>query len=194
MVKPITTLDQIIGNNVYNNNEISDNSEHFSLISCLFGYYLNPHCSVLKVIGNTYILNSFQCFVDNKQRILLKYSDLDRNCKNKGLLGLLLSKLVKDIKVKDKQQNLIKKDTFKIFKNVDYLHIRCVEYSFCLLSFLSVIDGTKINKVDIYGKKWLPSIVSSSSFESICTQYDKANFKIEMKYGNERCIINKNIL
>ena len=81
----------------------------------------------------------------------------------------------------------------KVFANVNYLYIYCWEYSFCLLSFLSVIDGTKVNKVDIFGRYWLPIIACSSSFDFICSQYQKANYKLEFKdRDNEWLIISIN--
>ena len=141
LVKPITTLDQIISNNVYNKNKIEDNPGSFSMVSSLFGYYLSRSL-VEKVVCNTYILKSFQCFVNNKQEIRVYLYKLDNYCSNKGLLGLLFSKLVQETSVKEKDQNLLKRDALKVFKNVNYLYIYCADYSFCLSSFLSVIEGT----------------------------------------------------
>ena len=189
LVKPITTLDQIISNNVYSGNIIKDNPGSFSMVSSLFGYYLSRSL-VEKVVCNTYILKSFQCFVNNKQAIRVCLDNLDFYCSNKGLLGLLFSKLVRKTSVKEKDQNLLKRDALKVFNNVNNLEIWCHLYSFCLSSFLSVIDGTKVNKVDIIGNNWLPSIASSSSFNFICTQYEKANFKLEYTHGH--LIISKN--
>ena len=141
---------------------------------------------------NAYILESFHCFVNAKQEIKVDLRKLDEYCGNKGLLGLLFSKLVKDTRLKEKDQNLIKRDLFKLFANVNYLLIYCHEYSFCLSSFLSVIDNTKIDKVEIYGDKWLPSIASSSSYDFICTQYKKANFDLKFEDNNTKVIITKN--
>ena len=38
---------------------------------------------------------------------------------------------------------------------------------------------------------WLPSIASSSSFNSISTQYEERNFKLEFGRDNEKLIISK---
>ena len=115
MVKPITTFDQIISDSFH---RIEDNASYFSLISWLFGYCLSGSL-VEKVVCNTYILKSFQCFVNNKQEIRVDLDNLDKYCFNKGLLGLLFSKLIKETSVKEKDQNLLKRNVLKVFENVD---------------------------------------------------------------------------
>ena len=192
LVKPITTLDMIVSENVNWDNEIDDNSGHASLISTLFKRHLNPTLFE-NVVCNPYILKSFRCFINTKQEIRVSLRDLGRYCRNKALLGLVFSKLVKNKEVKEKDQNLLNKEVLKVFAHVNYLYISCWKYSFCLLSFLSVIDGTKVNKVDIDGIYWLPIIACSSSFDFICSQYQKANYKLEFKdRDNEWLIISRN--
>jgi len=191
LVKPITTLDQIISDNVYLANKIEDNLVHFSVVSWLFEYCLSGSL-VEKVVCNAYILKSFQCFVNNKQEIRVNLQMLDISVSNKGLLGLLFSKLVSETSVKEKDQNLLNKQVLKIFKNVNYLYINSSGYSFCSSSFLSVIEDTKVTKVNMYGSDWLPSMASSSSFNFIVSQYQKVNFKLEFKNNNKKLIITKN--
>ena len=176
MVTPITILDNIITNNVTSSNTISDNSADVEILSLLFSSKEN-----LKI--NPYILNTFKCFVNHKQEIRIDIRLLDKYCFNKELLGLLFSKIVSDTNTKYEDQNLIKKQVLKVFGNVTSLYIECHCYSFSLLAFLSIIDGTNINKVEILGSEWLPSIASSSSFSDICTEYQKLGFKVEYKYG-----------
>ena len=193
LVQPITAFDQIISNNVTFDNQLPNYSSHSFLISLLFEYCLNPIGFIPKIIGNTYILETFQCFVNNKQSIGIDTYALNGYCKNIDLLGLLFNKIIKNKEVEDKQQNLIKKGVLKVFKNVTDLFIYCPGYSFCLLSFLSVIDGTEINKVEIEGYEWIRSIASSSSFDSICTQYQKANFEITLTDDKYEIYINKTV-
>ena len=193
LVQPLTILDQCITNNVDYDNIIEDTAGHTKVISQLFVDYLNGSL-VEKIVCPNYILKSFHCFVNTKQEIRVNLWKLDSYCKNKGLLSLLFNNIICEKRVSSKDQNLFNKDLLKVFTNVNYLYIECWEYSFCLSSFLSLIDGTKVNKVDIYGSEWLPSIASSSSFDFICTQYQKANFKLQFNYDNTNLIISGNSL
>ena len=176
--------------NVDHRNKISDNSADVEILSLLFSYSTSSSSKEnLKI--NPYILNTFKCFVNHKQEIRIDIGLLDKYCFNKELLGLLFSKIVSDTNTKYEDQNLIKKQVLKVFGNVTSLYIQSYSYSFSLLAFLSIIDGTNINKVEIYGKEWLPSIASSSSFSDICTEYQKLGFKVEFKdKDNDFLIIN----
>ena len=113
------------------------------------------------------------------------HGKLDDYCQNKDLLGLLFSKVVK---VKD--QNLLKRDLLRVFENITYLYIEGWLYSFDLLSFLSVIHGTKINKIEVYGHYWMPKVAAYLSFDSIRSKYKQANYKLE--YERQYLIITKN--
>ena len=179
LVTPCTILDQIISGNVYRSNKIADNPEHFSTLELLFSYSLNP--SFKKLNKNQYIFNTFDCFRKHKQEIIVSIGALDSYCLNKDLLSLLFTQIAADTDISDETQNLIKPEVFVVFPNITELEIYCSSYSFSLLAFLSIIDGTKIDRVEIMDaySSWLPSIKSSCRFVDICDEYEKANFKLQ---------------
>lgn len=197
IIKPITILDMIISWNVNDDSKIGNNPDDVSTLKSLFAYYLYPE-SQKEFKPNQYIFNTFLCFLNNKDSIMVDLDKLDEHCPNKGILSLIFTQIIKDTDNdavltmnEDNDKNLVKKEVFTLFKNVTDLFITCDSYSISLLALLSIINNTKINNIKIYGDNWLPSIVSSSAFNGIVAEYKKANFTFELKKDNKRLVITK---
>lgn len=78
-----------------------------------------------------------------------------------------------------KNQNLLKRDTFKIFSNVTDLTIHCKDYPLPMESLLSLIKETGINKVRISGEDWLSLFKEGSLFDDMESRYQEASLDIE---------------
>ena len=107
----------------------------------------------------------------NKKEFQIDLKSLDLHCKNKALLKLLFYDFITTKTDKydgylilNKNQNLLKPEILKIFKNVTELQIYCGEYPIALESLLPLITQNNIKKVDIYGGNWIASVQSGSSF------------------------------
>ena len=191
LVAPITYLDQIISDKTAISDfkhKIPNNPEYCSILLSLFKYSLKPSITHK---GNPYIFKTWDCFVNNKKEIRLNLDDMNGFCsENEDFMEVLFTYIVRKKYGRDhinEDQNLIKKDVLKVFKNVTYLYISSKWYSFSLEAFLSVIDGTRIDKIVIDDNEgqWLPYIVLETSFNSICTKYENANYKLEYDYQDE---------
>ena len=165
-------------------NEISDNAKDVSILRGLF----NSCLSKQEYVGNQYIWNIFNSFINHKQEIKIDIDQLDENCENKQLLQLILSEIVKQEDKKEeycsdkyKNKNLLKPQILSIFKNVTHLEIYCRLYPLSLESLLSLINNTQIKKVEIEGYFWLKKVKEMSSFNNISSKYQKANFNMEFK-------------
>lgn len=80
--------------------------------------------------------------------------------------------------IKSKNQNLLKCEILKLFKNVEYLGIECYDYPLSMHSLLDLIKATQVKQVHITGHDWLDLFKSSASFDDIMTHYQKANLDI----------------
>ena len=187
-IKPLTILDNILSNNVYRSNIISDNDKNVSILSCLFSSCLSKQ----QYVGNQYIWNIFNSFINHKQEIKIHIDQLDEYCENKQLLQLILSEIVKQEEYKEeycsdkyKNKNLLKPQILSIFKNVTYLYIDCDSYPLSLESLLSLINNTQIKKVEINGEYWLRKVKEMSSFNNILSKYKVANFNMEFDEDDE---------
>ena len=164
-------------------NEISDNAKDVSILRGLF----NSCLSKQEYVGNQYIWNIFNSFINHKQEIKIDIDQLDENCENKQLLQLILSEIVKQEDKKEeycsdkyKNKNLLKPQILSIFKNVTYLYIECLYYPLSLESLLSLIKDTQIKNVYIWGQYWLEKVKEMSSFNDISSRYTNANFNMEI--------------
>ena len=191
LIGPLTILDNILSENVNIDNIIFDNSKAVSVLSYLFSSILSGK----EYVGNKYIWNTFNTFIMSKKDIFVRIAKLDKYCLNKNLLALIFSDLIKNddddnrAMIINKNQNLVKPEILKIFKNVTYLRIHCKKYPLSLESLLSLINGTQIKTVviDDPGSTWLSS-VKSSSFADVSSKYKKANFKMEFE-GEYKLVI-----
>ena len=204
VVKAITTLDRVISNNLVDSNDlddrITDNPEHVSILSDLFSNYLNNKNNKTIISNKTakYIHDTFECFVNHKDRITMEIGHMDLECENKALLDLLFYPFVEEKRddynhdndsEKYKNKNIPKKIMFDIFDNVTHLDISCMaikdryQFPLSLLSLLSVINGTHVNTIQIYTPSddgWLVSLGSTPLFMKIRNEYKKSNFTLKL--------------
>ena len=186
-IKSLTILDNLLTNNVDDDNIIPDHHKTFKILKGLFS-----SCSLKeKYIGNQYVLNIFNAFINNKHKIDINIYVLDKWCKNKGLLGLILSDIKEGEEYSDeyKDKNLLKPQILSIFKNVTHLNITCSEYPLSLESLLSLIKDTNIEEVTLSGYYWLRKVKELPSFNSISRKYEEANFSMEFKRKDKELLV-----
>ena len=81
--------------------------------------------------------------------------------------------------------NLLRPQLFSIFPNIKYISIWPSNYIFSLSAFLSLIEYTTVNKVEITcwtSTNWIKQLWASSS-RTLMKTYAKKHFDIRMKYG-----------
>lgn len=184
-IGPLTILDSILSNNVNMNNEIPHDNKVVSVVSQLFSSVLSGK----EYIGNLYVWRTFNTFIMNKKWILVNIDQLHEHCSNNKLLKVIFYDLIKKDKnqdvysmmIKNKNQNLLKSDIFKLFANVNYLEIHSLQHPFSLESLLALMTSTNIQLVNILGGKWISSVRQWSLFDDILNKYDKAMFILEFE-------------
>ena len=129
-------------------------------------------------------LNTFKHMY--KTKFWLNIKKLNLFCKNKRLLKLLFHDFIStktDISdtgsIMNENQNLLKPEVLRIFKNVTKLKIICGEYPIALESLLTLIIQNNIEEVELHGEKWLLSVKLETSFDLISSKYNKANYYLE---------------
>ena len=178
-VAAITVLDGIISDSLYAN-KIEEDSDYATIIKALFEdddrRKLDP-----------YIYDTFQCFIDHKEKMEINMMTLDTYIKDKKLLQLITNDLLEvknklDISLwinnNDNKDNLIKRRLFEIFHNVKEIRIDVGlnRYPFSLLSLLSNIQNTSIQKVTIVSYNSFKPLSSSSYFDGIKEEYKTRQF------------------
>ena len=175
LIKPLTNLDNIFSHNVDASNIIFDDPKDVSILKYLFSSAL-PNQTF---IGNQYIWNVFQAYINQKDNITIDIQQLDEHCKNKNLLRLILTDLAKigeDDKYLEenyKNKNMLMPEVLSIFKHLEWIDIECNGYPLSFESLLSVIRDKKIDSVRIEDDHiWL------SEAQLYVNQYDKADLMI----------------
>ena len=147
-----------------------------------------------------YIYDTFNCFRHDKKHIEVNIWGLGINVKTKGLFSLItpdfekVNQYLPDISFwidKDNKQNMINPDLFELFPNLNTISINALDYPFSLLSFLSLIRDTSIEKVKIWtGSENIPKLLSSDPrYIEIKEKYNQEQYQItEEQY---EIIINK---
>ena len=149
---------------------------------------------MLNVKGEGFMIHPEIEFIDDKTEISIDIERLQKYCKNKGLLSLILSEIVKIGKGEEysddkyKNKNSLKPEMISVFKNVTYIGMICEEYPLSLKSLLSLIDGTQINRVWIRGRQWLSKLKSSREFGDISKLYEEAHFKMDFDGRNDKTL------
>ena len=197
VIKCMTVLDIILGGKFA---EIPETQNVTSTLKHLFSAFSSDG----QRIANKYVENTFQSFMDHKDTISINFRQLKEQCKNKDLLDLFCTEIVRvyydheskyakrhgleDDKLKQlivtSNQNMLKPYILKLFKNVTCLEFYSMDlnskwYPFSLESLLSLIIGTNIKKVKITGHGWLRKLRDSTSWENISKQYQEANFSLD---------------
>lgn len=190
LIGPLTTLDNILSNDVRHNNIIRNNKKDASVLKHLFSVILSKK----EYIGNKYILDTFNTFIMNKKRITISISKLHKFCKNEELSKLMFGNFSRKAHrefypecIEEENQNLLNPDILKIFKNVTHLKINCEGHPFSFEYLLSLIKETKIKKIEIYAgtsHRW-DKLKSSSAYDEIAKKYKKAKFIIKSKTSNQ---------
>ena len=80
--------------------------------------------------------------------------------------------------IKEENQNLPRRDLFRMFKNVTQLRMECYNYPLSLKSLLSLIVDTKLDRVEISGTEWLSSR-KIPSYGDLEEKYKAAGFMME---------------
>ena len=192
-IKPLTMLDNILTSNVNSDNEVLANDKDVKILQDLF-----DSCTSRKqYVGNQYIWNTFNTFINHKRKIEISIERLKDHCKNEGLLRLILSDIEQEERYQEyspdkyENKNLLKPQILAMFKNVTHLVIRCNRYPLSLESLLSLIDNTQIRQVNVFGY-WLPEFRFTTSFKNISNKYRQANFNMEWEYNNTWLVITYN--
>lgn len=194
LIRALTTLDKILSNSVRPEYVISDNVEDTIIISHLFSTKLGDGVFT----GNEYAWNTFNSFIMSKEKLRFDISTLNNYCNNKKLLNVIFDDIVYmtgdidtyDDLIVNKNQNLLKAGILKLFQNVTTLQMWCDEYAVSLESVLTLIKGTQIKVVEIHSSDmWLPLVTSSKSYDEIKSEYEKANFDMEIDDWAEESVI-----
>lgn len=207
-ISAITALDNIISNNVFPNNRIPDGSNYGIIINQLLSQMMNKEASNQESTLNIhpYLYTTFKCFIAYKKEISIHIDRINDYVKDKKLLNILFDDIVKEkTELRDKEfaevhsdQNLIRPAVFSVFKNLEIVNIITASnlgysiYPFSLLSFLDIIEQTKVNKISIrsnynYDEKfypWLDDIETSSAFASVVAAYKMKKFDATIKRGS----------
>ena len=185
-VRPLTILDNILSANV---DEIPNNHKYVQVLKGLFDACLTGN----GYNGNEYVWNIFNSFIYHKHQIRIDLDELEKKtCTEKSLLlCLLIPDIVKQSSDEDEygsdkynNKNLLKRDIFSIFRNSTNLVIICHSCPLSLDSLLSLIKGTQITEVEIYGKYWLNKAKEMASFDDISSDYEEANFNLQFAGHN----------
>jgi len=197
-------LDNIISDNVRTAKGVNKSLlSSYSLIleHLLYGLHKNKF--------NPFIYESFKVFCQNKTEITLNIHYIWKCIRNRAFLNVIFGSnvfVIGDLSEDDdnnfsipvNNENLPMRKFLESFNNVTSIKITNVQYddyyySFCLIRLLSLIEDTKIEKIEIssgYGYKgWLSSSWKVSS-SSLIQTYKKKGFQIEYKYN--KIYINKN--
>lgn len=193
-IKAITLLDNIISNSI-NTNEKKLKFEHdygailSELISVILG-------SKTEMKFNPYLYKTFESFRMHKEKISISVDVLGRKILNQNSLKNLLFPSLKQFKQENPDPwtaqnytiNLINPIIFETFKNAKKFNLNIggefrihfentsdfemptylsSTYSFSLLSFLSQIERTGLEKINIHGVR----DVASSPFSSSSTSF-----------------------
>ena len=76
-VAAITAFDRIISDNVYEDNKIHSSCNYGKNIKDLFHYILDSKASNCKMELHPYIYQTFKCFIDHKQKIVINLSHFE---------------------------------------------------------------------------------------------------------------------
>ena len=198
LMEPITILNNILTNNVYGGNEISNDSSYCQVLNSLFSSFLSEQ----QYTENQYICNAINAFFVNKQEINIFFRHLMQYCHNKNLLNLIFGDLIEmstkdwskkyDVMIQKKNQNLLRPIMLKLFKNVTYLHISCWSFPLSMKALLKLITGTQIKKVEIYGKHWIRAVKAWPSLYNITKKFSDKNFDMQFNYDNTKLFIKYN--
>lgn len=182
-VAALTVLDGIISDSLYGN-KIKKGSQYGGIIKALF----ESNGGKQKKL-NPYIYDTFQCFIDHKEKMEINMMTLDEYIKDKQLLDLIANDLmeIKDksdisLWISERKENLIKSRLFEIFENVNEIRIDVGlnRYPFSLLSFLSNIENSSIKKVTIMSYIAFKPLSLSSSFNEIRKKYKEKKYDIKI--------------
>ena len=194
-------MDNIISDNVRAADSVDKSLlSSYSLIleHLLYGLHKN------KFKFNPFIYESFKVFCQNKTEITLNMDNINDFIEDKVFLNVIFGSngFVKrsrwgynNFSIPVNNENLPMRKFLESFNNVTSIKITKVEYgydyySFCLIRLLSLIEDTKIEKIEIGGwKGWLFTSWKVSS-SSLIQTYKKKGFQIEYKYN--KIYINKN--
>ena len=185
-------MDSVLSNNVTVHNVISGIKQDVKILESLFDCILSGK----NYDGNEYIWNVFNAFIDQKQKIEIGIDNLSEYCESEGLLGLTVSEILKgkydehyseDDKYKGK--NLLKREILSIFNNVTYLKIVSYNHPISFNSLLTLINGTNLTKIELWGEEWLSNVKEASTFKDVLWQYKQANFRMEFGEYNTDVII-----
>ena len=201
IIKVITSLDNTISNNIV---IVASDPKNVPMLKELFRYKKvdESHGIQKKLKFDKYVYDTFNCFANYKQEIILQVPYIDRFVDDKELLKLFLYELRKK-KQSDKvfsyhimdedNKNLFKRELLTIFPNVKRVIIHTTDYNrinvytISLLSLLSIINGTSVVYVEIkdYGNVWLGKMLSESSLSYIIDKYKEENFSLTFNVTDE---------
>ena len=195
----ITSLDWIISNNLRYSNRISADSIVGAIIQELFDYIVDSKSSMRKQQFDSYLYQTFNCFIDHKESIYLHMENIHNHVKDKKLLELLFYHIDKEEDgigswyKEGMKQNLLKPCVLQVLRNVKYIWIYAHDYPFSLLEFLSTIQHTSVHKVEILVENILEAI--SNDFDELKSKYAAKGFDVKIdddEYGDfEICITKK---
>ena len=195
LIVPINILDNIISINIDSDNKIFVNPLNAKILKELFNYQLHVNGGSdlekeFKIKFNQYVYDTFSCFINHKEEILINIAKLAKYAMDKEILNLIFYELDCDVTDEDiintNNKNLVKPKFLRIFKNVNRLDIWTKdnenEYRLSFLSLLSIIKNTWIETVQISAEgeeTWLEELSLSSSFIDIVEKYKNAGFELK---------------
>ena len=177
-------------------NKVSADGEYGVIIRDLFTYYCNLNVSHNRDVKyHQYLYQTFGSLVQFKNDITINIDFLSFYVKDELLLGLLINRIIKlknksnitawidDIENEDRR-NLVNPILFKVFSNVRQISIIASGwgyYPFSLLSLLSIVENTSINKVKIrLDEETYDSLRLSSKLREIKKQYKQNEIKLKI--------------
>ena len=181
-VRALYLFDAVLSGQFLNKTKEVDETERGILDFCI-QTALNETVSEMPVAVDSYVLDNFYCFQQNKRKILLRPSYL--NEKDDYLKNLIFYGVSHSSKVPKDNTNIFKPFLFKMFpKMVELVMWMAYGYAVNLLSLLSVLESAVIPQSfemlkvhDQYGM-WMKS--AFEAIPDIKDQFDAKGWNIEM--------------
>ena len=192
VIRALTYLDGMLsGCGMY---RVEVDEDQVATLKALFDFAVGRRVQMKQ---DEYIYSVFQCFIQHKTHIYLKFKNLQDY--NQKMLDLFMYPLHKAVSHQEKVRNfanLFKPDLLRIFRKVKTMSIDSLvnSYPFSLWSLSSLIKSSSVHKIEIAGGFWIKAIWSSQSKSLIKRKYSKANYDIKIEKITKfeyNCIIEK---
>ena len=197
-IAAITAFDCILSGNLYKDTAVPERSQFGIILKALFGHILQEEESSSFIENNPYLCQTMKCFIRNKERMEINFHQIYEHVNDKILIEVLFYYFIHDElddstwfrrDLQDSKKNVIKPELFQIFRYVKEVYISgTTAHAFSLVTFLSTIANTSINKVEIEIHRSFQPEYSyfAFDFDAIKDEYKEKQFN--MIHDNQRDI------